>query len=589
MDQSEMKSAISGAAVQSDKSMISATRNDKMGTKDELFKLNQLWYRVPPGLALASKRVMTRSNFQQQTYPNISSKQIVMTINTGEFYVSAPTSYLVLRVGIDKADTTPGINGNAYALLTNGDILNLIDEVYFQSASGTEVAREIEKGLCNSTIIRATLSQEFLNSAGELSGWPGGTLRQCYDGKGWAGTPSTTAPFLYPLRNTTYQDTTIGSLSDTSAKQMSTSYGSTTGTIDLAYTTDGAATNPRGPRTFIVPMKRVLSCFAPYMNALFPAAALAGGVLTIRFKNTTESLTAAGSAFTAVGNTDAQNQALANAFLSKLGILDCYILWDSFQLNDSVLRRLNEISAGKEGLSVMFDCWDWSQTQASTLAAEAQVSQARSIVSRSLCVVRDSAMTTNPFANSLCSEAAVSRETGFDNQYITGGTVQPIVNTFQSQLGSLYFPQQPLEYPEEMCMNLYYVLGKNYLNPDETSCVTLDDFYGAQGKGMYSGSFPSITNKPPYGGTYTGDRFQYTKTNLPPWSLNWGGALYGFLAERSQLLQLTGLPISNARLLRHKFTFNQGTKSTAPRTIDVFTQYARVMKVFLGGRIVMRE
>lgn len=588
MDPTNMKSAISGAAVQSDKSMISATKKDTMSGKDELFKLNQLWYRVPPGLSLASKRVMTRSNFQQQQYPNISTRQIVMTINTGEFYVSAPTSYLVLQVGIDKANTVPGKDGNAYALLGNGDILNLIDEVYFQSASGTEVAREIEKGLCNSVVNRAMLSQEFLNTAGELSGWPGGTLRENYDHKGWAG-DTTTAPFLYPIRSTTYHDTTVTDVKATATTlQDCTSFGGTIGTCDLAYTTDSTAQNPKGPRTFIVPMKRVLSCFAPYMNALFPAAALAGGVLTIRFKNTSESLIAAGSAFT-TEDSDAKNAAKATAFLGQLSILNCYILWDSFQLNDSVLKALNEVSAGPAGLSVMFDCWDWAQTQASTLATEAQVSQARSIISRSLCVVRDGAQIKNPFANSLCSEAAISRETGYDNEYTSTGTVQPIVSTFQSQLGSLYFPQQPLETPEEFCMNAYYVLGKNYLNCDETSSMSLDDFYGAQGRGMYTGVFPAVVNVAPYKAAYTGDRRIYTKTNLPPWSLNWGNAVYGFLAERSQLLQLTGLPISNARLLRHKFSFTQGTKSSSPRTIDVFTQYARVMKVFLGGRIVMRE
>ena len=581
MDPSQMKAAISGAAVQSDKSMLSATKKESMSGKDELFKLNQLWYRVPPGLSLVSKRCLTRSNFQQTSYPAISTKQMVMTINTGEFYVSAPTSYLVLQVGIDKVAALADKDANAYALLGQGDILNLIDEVYFQSASGTEIARESEKGLCNSVIQRALLSQEHINTAGELSGWAGGTLRECFDSKGWAGN-ATTPPFLYPIRNTTYLDST-----ETTTTASSTSYGTTMGTVDLAYTTDETAKNPKGPKTFIVPMKRVLSCFAPYMNALFPASALAGGVLTIRFKNTAESLIAAGSKFT--GGSASANQAAATSFLNNLNVLNCYILWDSFQLNDSVLKRLNEVSASTEGLSVMFDCWDWAQSQTSSLTTEAQVSQARSIVSRSICVVRDQAQIKNPFANSLSSEAAISRETGYDNEYISGGTVKPIVTNFQSQLGSLYFPQQPLETPEEYCMNAWYILGKNYLNSDETSSLTLDDFYGAQGKGQYSGVFPSITNVAPYVGTYSGTRTIYTKANLPPWCQNWGGAIYGFLAERSQLLQLTGLPISNARLLRHKFTFSQATKSSSPRTIDVFTQYARVMKVFLGGRIVMRE
>lgn len=588
MDPTDLKEATTGAAIESNKSMLAATRGEKMDGKDELMKLNQLWYRIPPSLSLVSKRTLTKSFFQQQQYPKISTRQIVMTINTGEFYISAPTSFLVLTVGINKdvacfdnkgAATVAGDN-SAYALLGQGDILNLVDEVLFQSASGTEIARETEKGLCNALINRAMLSQEFLNTAGELSGFPGGTLRDCYDAKGWGGN-SSTDPALYPIRNTTYFDLT----SSTTPTAGTTSYGTTTGSVDLAYSID-AKENPSGPKTFIVPMRRVLSCFAPYMNALFPAAALAGGVLTIRFKNATESLIAAGSWF---GTTASTAVTRANSFLDNLAILDCYILWDSFQLNDSVLKRLNEISASKTGLSVMFDCWDWSQTNTATLTTEAQVSQARSIISRSLCVVRDQAQRTNPFANSLASEAAISRETGYDNQYIDGKSVQPIVAQYQAQLGSLYFPQQPLESPEEMCMNLYYVLNKNYVDCQDLTCVTKDDFYGARGKGQYTGTYPTVTPQSPSFGTYSGDPTIYTKSNLRPFCQNWGNALYGFIAERSQLLQLTGLPISNARLLRHKFTFNLPTTSGSPRIIDVFTQYARVMKVFLGGRVVMRE
>lgn len=597
MDPTDLKDATTGAAIESGKSMLAATRGEKNDGKDELMKLNQLHYRIPPSLSLVTKRTLTKSFFQQQQYPNISTRQIVMTINTGEFYISAPTSFLVLTVGINRDTATTGLTGTAtvtgdnpaYALLANGDVLNLVDEVIFQSASGTEIAREQEKGLCNALIQRAMVSQEFLNTAGETSGWPGGTLRECYDAKGWAGTAGAGAlnqpGFLYPLRNKTYVDLTQTGTPTGTTAQLATSYGTTTGSVDISYSTN-AVSNPSGPKTFIVPMKRVLSCFAPYMNALFPAAALAGGVLTIRFKNATESLIAAGSYF---GSTPSTALTSAKSFLDNLSILNCYILWDSFQLNDSVLKRLNEISASKSGLSVMFDCWDWAQSNTSTLTTEAQVSQARSIISRSLCVVRDQAQRTNPFCNSLASEAAITRETGYDNQYIMGGAVQPVVDTYQAQLGSLYFPQQPLETPEEYCMNLYYVLNKNYIDSEEVSSVTLDDFYGAQGKGQYSGSFPSIVPLPPQTGTYIGDRYIYTKGNLPPWCQNWGNALYGFIAERSQLLQLTGLPISNARLLRHKFTFNVPTKSGSPRIIDVFTQYARVMKVFLGGRVVMRE
>jgi hypothetical protein len=302
--------------------------------------------------------------------------------------------------------------------------------------------------------------------------------------------------------------------------------------------------------------------------------------LTIRFKNFTESLIATGA--------DVPDTKAANSLCNAVDIKNIYCLWDSFQLNDSVLKRLNEVAAGSEGLSVMFDCWDWARTQTSSLSIEAQISQARSRITRSLCVVRDSANLTNPWANSLAAEAAINRDNGYTNGYLLSGTVDdpiPLVRDYQAQLGSLYFPQQPLVLPEEYLMNLYYVLGKNYLDIQETSSVSLDDFYGVNGTSMYNQDGVPI---PPNFNTVAENKFWAPDDPLI-WSVNYGMAMYGFLAERGQLLQLTGLPISNARLLRHKFTFNYDTVSTKDRVIDTFTQYTRCMKVFLGGRVVMRE
>lgn len=535
---------------------------------------------MPPSLSLVSKRTLTKGFFQQTQYPKCSNGTIVMTVNTGEFYVSPKTSYLVIQCGINLANyATIGVNSvnNVYCLLGQGDIMNLIDEVFFTSASGTEVCREQNKCMQSALIHRAQFSQEYLNTAGQVSGYPKGELRGIYDRYGYSGHPvvgegKLAVSALIPVRDTFVKD---------SASGVSEQYYCGSGSVDLCYNEGaGGLTNKTSCPTFIVPMSRLLGCFAPYMNVLFPAAALAGGQLTIRFKNFTESLIATGAG---VPDTKA-----ANSLCNAVDIKNIYCLWDSFQLNDSVLKRLNEVAAGSEGLSVMFDCWDWARTQTSSLSIEAQISQARSRITRSLCVVRDSANLTNPWANSLAAEAAINRDNGYTNGYLLSGTVDdpiPLVRDYQAQLGSLYFPQQPLVLPEEYLMNLYYVLGKNYLDIQETSSVSLDDFYGVNGTSMYNQDGVPI---PPNFNTVAENKFWAPDDPLI-WSVNYGMAMYGFLAERGQLLQLTGLPISNARLLRHKFTFNYDTVSTKDRVIDTFTQYTRCMKVFLGGRVVMRE
>lgn len=575
-----MDSSIVSASVQSDKSLSASKKDSTDKNNNELFQLNQVYYRMPPSLSLVSKRTLTKGFFQQTQYPKCSNGTIVMTVNTGEFYVSPKTSYLVIQCGIDLANyATIGLTSpnNVYCLLGQGDIMNLIDEVFFTSASGTEICREQNKCMQSALIHRAQFSQEYLDTAGQISGYPKGKLREIYDRYGYSGhvavgTDAKCESSVCPVRDSYILDNSSG---DTKG------YYCYNGSVDLCYHEGGTDLNNKTScPTFIVPMSRLLGCFAPYMNVLFPAAALAGGQLTIRFKNFTESLIATGASI--------PDTKTANALCGAVDIKNIYCLWDSFQLNDSVLKRLNEVAAGSEGLSVMFDCWDWARTQTSSLSVEAQISQARSRITRSLCIIRDSANLTNPWANSLAAEAAINRESGFINPYLLSGASTeaiPLVRDYQAQLGSLYFPQQPLVLPEEYVMNLYYILGKNYLDLQETSSVSMDDFYGVHGVNQYT---VDGNINPPNWETKTGGK---SWPPAPPlsWSLNYGMAMYGFLAERGQLLQLTGLPISNARLLRHKFTFNYDTASKKDRVIDTFTQYTRCMKVFLGGRVVMRE
>jgi len=635
MEDSRLQSSIISASVESGKGMASAEKGADSGMA-ELFKLNQVYYRIPPTLSLVSKRTITRCNFQQTAYsPPLNQQTVSAIFNTGEFQVSGRTSFLVIQAGIDKSssnltsifapaadsDDEKAQNRNcAHALLGQGGIMNIIDEITFLSASGTEVDRQQNKGLQLAHVKRNTMCQDWYNTSAELQGYPGGTFQDCYDGKGWPGSASANTstslaqPWLCPTRcssNQDYSQPYIASITGRSGSGVASVYANTrwpyggpTGSVDVSFDPAYHATyNPVPGQApyFVIPLSDVLGCFSPYMNALIPSQALAGGRIEIRFKNMTEALIATGPSFagsatnSAEMTTSSTSISNANTFLNEMRIYNAYFLLDSFQMNDSVLKKLNEVAAGSEGLSVMFDTWDWTQTPVSGLSFEAQVSQARSRITRSFCVIRDQLIRSNPFANSLASEAAVSRVNGNYKLYSLqsgSGLQQLMVNSYQAQLGSLYFPQQPLTTLEEYVMNSYYTFSRSYANPEEYSAVTLSEFMGAKGQNLFSGSGASASVIAPI--TYeetvsvTDAQRPYT-TSTPAWSMNWGSATYGFLAERSQLLQLTGLPISNARLLRHRFTVNYAETSGSGRIVDVFTEYTRVMKVFLGGRIVMRE
>jgi hypothetical protein len=601
-DNSRLQTQIMAASVDSGKAMGSADKKaGKDGQMNELFKLNQVYYNIPPSLSLVSKRCITRCQFQQTSYNNPVNVPATLIFNTGEFHVSGCTSFLVIQMGIDRSrvGTTVFPTGasqysNCHALLGQGNLLNLIQEVTFTSASGTEVDRQQEKGLQSCHVARNMNSQQFYDTAGELQGYPGGPFHACYDGVGHPGTYVGggglvwNPPFLTPIRDTTLLDSSYRYLSASAA--AATAYDITkssgVGSVDLSFDSTYEGTyNPVPGQApfFVIPLSDLLGCFNPYMRALIPPAELAGGRLDIRWKQFNEGLIATGAGLTTAAN--------ASAFLNSIQVYNIYLMLDSFQMNDSVLKRLNEVAAGEDGLSVMFDTWDWAQTSVSILNFEAQVSQARSRILRSFCVIRDSAEIKNPFGNSLASEAAVARPVGYVKQYTTGvvaNAYQQLVNNYQAQLGSLYFPQQPITTVEEFCMNAYYTFSKNYCNTDELNAVTLDEFMGAQGVGHFAGGIGTIVVPSTVATTVTAA--QRVNTILTaPWTQNWGSATYGFLAERSQLLQLTGLPISNARLLRHRFVLNYAPLGGSGRQVDVFTQYTRVAKVFLGGRIVMRE
>ena len=50
------------------------------------------------------------------------------------------------------------------------------------------------------------------------------------------------------------------------------------------------------------------------------------------------------------------------AALQSITVNNIYLVLDSFQLQDSVLKRLNQVSSGPDGLTVVFDTWDYTPT-----------------------------------------------------------------------------------------------------------------------------------------------------------------------------------------------------------------------------------
>jgi hypothetical protein len=525
--------AMKKLAVESKKAMAASGRagSNTDDVDPSLMQVNQLWYKMPPNLSLVTKRTKLKCQFLQTGYSNAQITTMTSIFNNGETMVNAKTSYLFIRCGWRDAD-------DVQCLLGEGNIMSLFFDPTFTTATGTEVCREINKGLLSSIKGKNQFSQQYLSTIGTNQGFSDQSSLDTWDNKG--SMAGTVAPFgNYRYGNTGLDATKIGGQ----------------GLVDLHVQTGEALP------TFIIPMNEVLGCFDPAMNVLLPSQLLAGGRFDIRMKNVKETVTFAGddSMTTGVFTWDKVNNFLVEDIFWQL---------DTFQLNDSALRKLNEVSASKNGLTVFFNTWDHTEFPSPSNGIECQVQQAKSRVSESFCIVRRTSATNDYFSNGLSAEASIDRKNASTLILQNNLTAQQQVNSYQVQLGALFFPQQPLTNIYEMIENAYYMWGKSQMNINDNNSVDRQQFFGANG----SKAPTDVATRATAG-----------------WSQNWGSATYGATLERSSLLGLSGLPISNARLLRHKFNFNYLPADGQGRIINIFTKYTKVLKVFLQNRVIARE
>jgi len=98
--------------------------------------VNNLIYKMPKSLSLATNRTMTRQYFQRSSY--VAGDTAIIDWNTGSSYVKACNSYLVFDLAC--------IGANAEANFGSGSAANIIRNITIRSRSGTELDR-IER--CN--------------------------------------------------------------------------------------------------------------------------------------------------------------------------------------------------------------------------------------------------------------------------------------------------------------------------------------------------------------------------------------------------------------------------------------------------------
>jgi hypothetical protein len=125
--------------------------------------VNNLVYRQPSALSLATQRSYARHFPQVQTYS--AGQTMVMDLTSGSSYIDAENSYLTFKVQL----TTSA--GAITANFGSGSAMNLIRQVTIRSRSGTELDRVELANVWSRLEYSNQLSDAYLTRQGAMEGW----------------------------------------------------------------------------------------------------------------------------------------------------------------------------------------------------------------------------------------------------------------------------------------------------------------------------------------------------------------------------------------------------------------------------------
>ena len=263
-----------------------------------------------------------------------------------------------------------------------------------------------------------------------------------------------------------------------------------------------------------------------------------------------------------------------------------YISTFAHQLSDGIQRDLNELSA-TNGLEIVYTDWEPTEISYNTATDLSAQLEVRKAASRALQAI------------------AVTRTTGNLNigRADSYGTSAFDYAKYQWQLGSLYFPQQPV-----IANGTIGPFGNN----DTRNAAALAEAYKHTliSFGTYKpegGSQTSSATKFRSNDTFQTDVSALTGNDSTSEANSWaqvpttrkgvlrevfsefghwgtfsnGMSVIGVQLERTDLFNMSGVPINNARVLSLRTTYR--SNSTAQRTLTVFLKYVRLARCFLNN------
>lgn len=236
---------------------------------------------------------------------------------------------------------------------------------------------------------------------------------------------------------------------------------------------------------------------------------------------------------------------------SEYTISDIYFNLMSVQLTDSIQRLLNEHSA-TNGLEIVFADWSHCAYPITSSTMHAEVRQAVSRALRAIARVRYDLPSSTTMATSRFRGDSFEAERWRTSQY-------------QWQLGSLYFPQQPIR-----------VKSKPLDGTNDAG------YWGTAGPAF---TYEHMTTEPYLhtidcvGGMKAGSQLAVSVDNV---AFELRAHLMSCCLERSSLFNLSGIPINNSRVLALNFDYQfENHVANVKTKLDIFLQYVRLVRVWL--------
>lgn len=516
---------------------------DDSATNDEtkrqgLLALNDLTYLLEPDLSVATNVTQKNHHFQGTTFSQ--NQRAICIINSGADYIDTRSSYLKFSVKLTTSSAILPTQGARGYFGVHGSAMNFIKNVTVTTRSGDEISRVIDANrlFCMSAPYR--YDSAWIDGIGQGMGY---------------------SSFI--------------SMEDS---------------------------RDDGTHTFCIPLYCLTDFFG--YGRLMPSMIMSGLRIEIEFEGVdtalqiTDCVTPGGSPSTynpVFGTVEVTAAGTAQTTVNEAAKVNGYTVTDpvlslkSVQLTDATQRALNELSA-TNGLELVFTDFERTETVYPAATQKAHI-EIRKACSRALCAM---ARVRTDRSHLWHGDGASTLADSYQERNIDSFASEPEtnVNEYQWQLGSLYFPQQPIK------GNRHRVAMEGYLHTVDalgklhaTSAQPHAKLRQLGSRSSLSDSISGIEWTPRLAGRneHTAEADTTKPTHK---SLYFPRSLYGQVGtfvsygqtwhvglERSSLFELAGVPINNSRVLALRMGFDTAKK----RTIDVYLKYVKLARLFLNN------